>query len=350
MDTRPHGLSFVVPVYNGARTLDEVLHAITRAVADDPRPVEVLVVDDRSSDASREIIERYLPDPRVRLLDGHGRGAAAAINRGVAAARFEWILQVDQDVIIDAHWLPTLTAALERRPEVAAAQARYRWDRADGPWARVMGLDLAQRHAALEGDVDHVCTGNTAYRASALMEAGPFDESMGYGFDNCMSYRLVAGGRRLAHCSGVSSLHRWRPTLRGYLSQQYGVAYGRLDLIRKYPERFTGDQVSGPGMILHAALTCAALALLAAAALAVGVGASAWWFAPGGVLFAALASERLVAGMRAGIRYRDPAGLLFPLAHTLRDLAWALAVLRFSARALAGQASHPALSMGRVKT
>ncbi len=109
-----------------------------------------------------------------------------------------------------------------------------------------MSLDLEQRYAAIVGgDTDHVCSGNSAYRAEALRRVGLFDESLGYGYDNDISYRLRATGyrgsrsaaRRAACIGGAKGLS-------GYLRQQYGFGYGRIDLVAKHPRRFSGDAVS----------------------------------------------------------------------------------------------------------
>jgi hypothetical protein len=62
---------------------------------------------------------------------------------------------------------------------------------------------------------------------------------------------------------------------------------------------------------------------------------------------AGLAIERAAAGFRAAIRHRDPAGLSFPLVHLLRDGAWALAILVWAVRRLAGLGRHPTHSMKR---
>ena len=114
-----------------------------------------------------------------------------------------------------------------------------------------MGLDLAQRYDRIAGATDHVCTGNTAYSRSAIAAAGFFDESMGYGYDNDISYRLSAAGYRLVILPAARSLHHWRATAAGYLAQQYGFGYGRLDVVARHPRRVAGDSVSPAGMMAH---------------------------------------------------------------------------------------------------
>src|SRR5262249_53004867 len=146
----------------------------------------------------------------LRVIAGEGRGAAAAINAGIRAARFPLIAQVDQDVVLKPGWLNALALELED-PNVGAAQGCYVGDTSATLCARAMSLDLSQRYAAIDGDdTNHVCTGNSIYRAEALRRIGLFDESLGYGYDNDVSYRLLAAGYRLKLCRTAESVHRWR--------------------------------------------------------------------------------------------------------------------------------------------
>jgi glycosyltransferase involved in cell wall biosynthesis len=340
------GVSFVVPVYNGERWLDAALRAIL--AQDDGRPFEVLVVDDRSSDGSAEILGRFAADPRVRMLQGAGRGAAAAINRGFRAARHSVVCQVDQDVVLEPGWMAALCGALAA-PGVGAAQGYYQTPRRGSLWARVMGLDLELRYSRIAGSaLDHVCTGNAAYRADALRGVGLLDESLGYGYDNDLSYRMGRAGYRLVFCREARSVHQWRDGLWPYLGQQYGVGYGRLDLVAKHPGRAGGDDVSGWRMLLHVPGTLVALAAAAAAALGALAG-TAWqpWLLLAAAVAAVLALDRVLAGLEAALRFRDRAGLAFAPIHLLRDLAWTAALLIWSGRRLVGGAPRPRQSMWR---
>ena len=126
-----------------------------------------------------------------------------------------------------------------------------------------MALDLEQRYDALaDGATTHVCSGNVAYRTSALHAVRLFDERLGYGYDNDMSYRLQAAGYRLRFCSAARSRHRWREGAAGYLVQQYGFGYGRIDLVARHRRRFAGDSVSPPMMMAHPLVMALAVALL----------------------------------------------------------------------------------------
>jgi GT2 family glycosyltransferase len=343
-DSRLAGVSFVVPVRNGEAWLAAALTAIL--AQDDGRPLEVIVVDDGSSDGSPSILAGFARDPRVRLVHGEGRGAAAAINLGLREARYALIAQVDQDVLLESGWLIRLVAELAD-PIVAAAQGYYRTPRDASVFARVTGLDLELRYAAIRTHaVNHVCTGNTVYRAAALRAVGALDETLGYGYDNDLSYRLLAAGYRLVFCREAHAVHRWRDKVCAFLAQQYGFAYGRFDLIAKHPRRFTGDDVSGVGMLAHVGGNAAALAVAGISLLASALGRPEYALAgAASAVFGLLALERAVAGLRVWRRFGDWSGLLFVPAHFLRDVAWSTALLVWTGRRLIGVRSLPAHSM-----
>ena len=341
------GISVVIPVHNGRRLLPAVIAAI-RAECQ-PYPFEILAVDDGSTDGSTRFLRGLTEEGLLRVIEGPGRGVAAAVNSGIREASFPLICQIDQDVVVNPGWLEMLLGALDA-PDVAAAQGRYVVAADAGVWARMIGRDLDSRYAVIRGRyVNHVCTGNTVYRASALNAVGLLDERFGYGADNDVSYRLVAAGFKLVFVPGATSVHHWRDSCGGYLRQQFGVGYGRLDLVARHPHRATGDDVSGVGMILHAAIMTACLVLLICGVVAQLMG-SAWQpfvLACAGAL-ALLALERAIAGIRAWRLSDDVACLAFPAAHLLRDVAWSAAVAGWAARRVAGAVQAPQHSMPRA--
>lgn len=93
--------SVVIPVYNGEKYIEECLRS---ALSQTLREIEILVVDDASTDRTRELVSAFCrEDERVRLLCNEGnRGVAETRNRGVREARAAWIAFLDSD---DA-WLP----------------------------------------------------------------------------------------------------------------------------------------------------------------------------------------------------------------------------------------------------
>ena len=94
----PGLLSFIVPVYDTEKYLDECLTSIR---FQEYRNIEIVCVDDGSPDDSVAIVRRHrLRDPRVRLVRRENGGLSAARNTGVAAARGEYLAFVDSDDMV----------------------------------------------------------------------------------------------------------------------------------------------------------------------------------------------------------------------------------------------------------
>lgn len=338
------GVSVVIPVHNGEAWIRECVASVLAQLRD--RPGEILLVDDGSTDGSSPLLQELATQSPVRVLPGPGRGAAAAINAGIRAARFPLIAQIDQDVVLGPGWFDRLVAELDA-PSVAAAQGYYVSAPDARLFGRVMNLDLEQRYAGIRGaETDHVCTGNAIYRAEPLNRVGLFDESLGYGYDNDISYRLCAAGYTLRINREARAVHRWREGVVNYLKQQYGFGYGRIDLVAKYPHRVRGDAVSPFAMMLHPIVMTMAMACAVVGGIAVwsGRSPSSWWMAAAGLGFA-LVIERLVVGISTARRFGDAAALAFPVVHLLRDVAWVAAIGRWSWRRLARQPCRPSDSM-----
>ncbi len=101
--------------YNGERYLPGSLAAL---VAEHDRLADIVLVDDASLDASVGLARGRFPGIRVVQLDTN-RGAAAARNAALRAARTDRVLLVDNDVVLAPRCLEELTRALEEHPEVA---------------------------------------------------------------------------------------------------------------------------------------------------------------------------------------------------------------------------------------
>jgi glycosyltransferase involved in cell wall biosynthesis len=87
-------VAVVIPTFNYARFITE---AVESALAQTLSPLEVIVVDDGSTDRTSEVMAVYASDPRVRYLRQENRGLSAARNTGIRAARGEFIALLDAD-------------------------------------------------------------------------------------------------------------------------------------------------------------------------------------------------------------------------------------------------------------
>src|SRR5581483_5499342 len=121
-------VSVVIQTYNRA---DYLLIAITSVLSQTTCDVEVIVIDDGSTDATQDVV-RAIQDPRVHYIRKEHAGTSAALNFGWRVAQGEFIGIVGSD---DA-WLPNLLEELlprlESAPNVAVAYARAQWMDASG--------------------------------------------------------------------------------------------------------------------------------------------------------------------------------------------------------------------------
>ncbi len=92
-----HTISVLIPTHDYARYLDE---AIDSALAQTYTPLEVIVIDDGSTDATAEVLARY--GDRIRTLRQPNLGVSAARNAGIAAAQGDYLAFLDSDDL----WLP----------------------------------------------------------------------------------------------------------------------------------------------------------------------------------------------------------------------------------------------------
>lgn len=201
-------VSAVICNYNGEGYLPACLDSL---LALDPAPAEILVVDNESTDGSLGVLrERY---PQVTCLSmGRNAGPAAARNAGMRAARFPWVLALDNDVTLPASALGDLVAAAEAHPEAVLLQPRsvFAGDRErvhyDGGALHYAGL-IALRNfytplAGAQGsgtvEVDAIVSLCLLVDARAVLGAGGYDERYFILFEDLdLSYRLRSEGRRL---------------------------------------------------------------------------------------------------------------------------------------------------------
>jgi glycosyltransferase involved in cell wall biosynthesis len=245
----------VIPTV-GRPCLADLLHALS--TDDGPAPAEVVVVNDRPG--TRLAVD--VP-PHVRVLEGPGRGPAAARNVGWRAVRAPWIVFLDDDVRPQAGWRHALVRDLAEADagDAAGSQGRLSTplpaDRAPTDWERqVAGLSTAAW-----------ITADMAYRRDVLAAVGGFDERFprAYREDTDLAIRVRAGGHRLVRGSR-SVTHPVRPAGAFVsLRRQAGNADDAL-LRRRYGRRWRhlGDVPAGR-LRRHVAITAAAAAAVAAA-------------------------------------------------------------------------------------
>lgn len=233
----------VVPVHNGAAALPVLLAAL--AGQRDVGPVEVVVVDNNSTDRTVEIARR---SPVVgQVVTERRPGSYAARNAGWRACSGDLVAFTDVDCAPDPGWLSALVSGLGGGVDLVGG-AIVPAAPPPGPWAawwaaydRTMYLD--QDDNVRENGF--AATANLLVRRQVLEELGGFDDALASGGDAYFGRRATGAGHQLGWAADAIVLHTPRSSLRATwaLWRRLGKGYGDLATRGEWPVPLRRDPV-----------------------------------------------------------------------------------------------------------
>ncbi|MBK9990054.1 MAG: glycosyltransferase [Verrucomicrobia bacterium] len=201
-------VSIIIPCFNAERYLEATL---VSALSQTVPPLEVIVVDDHSTDRSRAIAAAH--SPQVIVLDNPGKGASAARNTGTSHARGEFLQYLDADDLLEPHAIASRTRALE---DTGADVAIGDWQRYlfDGSLWSAGGIEsgaLPEQNTPADVQVLRGFWAPPAailYRRTLCEKIGRWQETLPIIQD--ARFLLDAGrlGGRFIHFPGVSARYR----------------------------------------------------------------------------------------------------------------------------------------------
>lgn len=248
-------VSVVICCHNSAVRLPETLRHLAEQQTCGELTWEILVVDNASSDETIKVVKEFSaqhPRLALRVINEPQLGTAYARQRGVAEARHEIILFVDDDNWLASDYLNVLVEVMENHPEIAAlggmstAQCDVpvpNWLTKYQGWYAVTGAPMERSSLTDEG---FLWTAGTAFRRAALdrvrnsalpLVSGRRGESLDAGEDEELSHLIRLYGGRLCRYSGLHFRH-YLPAKRltwDYLRRLHyggGVVSVKLDLYR----------------------------------------------------------------------------------------------------------------------
>ena len=192
------GISVVIPVLNGASTLQEQLDAVLSQQC--AVPFEVVIADNGSTDGTVDLVRQCLAsDSRVRLIDASDArlGGAAAKNRGVEAAVAPLIAFCDADDRVAPGWLEAIRAGLQES-DVVTVLAEY-WEL--NPRLRSPAFPQYRRSGLYCG-IPTIAGGAFGIRRDLYVQVGEFDETITGSVDTEFGMRLF---RHIRQAPGEAS-------------------------------------------------------------------------------------------------------------------------------------------------
>jgi cellulose synthase/poly-beta-1,6-N-acetylglucosamine synthase-like glycosyltransferase len=230
--------SVIIPTYNRAGRIAHCLNALRDQ--DCALGFEVIVVDDGSTDDTREVLARY---PEVKVLRQANAGPAAARNRGVRGASGEIVLFTDDDCEPFPNWLTEMLKPFDD-PNVVGAKGVYR-TRQPELAARFVQIEYEDRYRlmARQPTIDFIDTYSAAFRRDRFVESGGYDTSFPVACceDSELSYRMSARGWKMVFVQSAIVWHQHPKNFSSYLRRKVKFAFWRVPAVKKTPGKIVKD-------------------------------------------------------------------------------------------------------------
>lgn len=237
--------SVVIPNWNGLKFLQPCLDSLA---AQTYAPLEVIVVDNASSDGSQAYLREH--HPHVRLIElPQNRGFTGACNAGMQAARGAFVCLLNNDTEVDPGWAQAVVSAFERYPQVGmVASKMLLYDQRDhihtaGDYFTVDGRagnrGVWQRD---EGQFDReeyvfsACGGSSVYRRELLDAVGLLDDDYFFLLEDVdLGWRAQLAGWHCLYTPAAVVYHHLSATGGGVTASYYAGRNSIILLVKNYP-------------------------------------------------------------------------------------------------------------------
>ncbi|MBT2395634.1 glycosyltransferase [Streptomyces sp. ISL-100] len=226
-------VSVLVPAYNER----ECIANTVRSLMAGEHPIEIIVIDDGSTDGTADIVEA-MRLPNVRVVRQENAGKPAALNNGLANARFDIVVMMDGDTVFELATVRELVQPFGD-PRVGAVAGNAKVGNRDsliGAWQHieyVMGFNLDRRMYDLLGCMPTIPGAVGAFRADALERFGGMSEDT-LAEDTDVTMALHRDGWRVVYAEKARAWTEAPESVQQLWSQRYRWSYGTMQAIWKH--------------------------------------------------------------------------------------------------------------------
>ncbi len=284
-------VSVIIPVRNGSRTLDACLRAIRRSYY---KNIEVIVVDDHSTDATVEIARRY----RCTVLettDGHG--ANHARNFGAKNAKGDFLIFLDSDIVISRETVLAIVEELEEEGIDAVVGLYTAKHRHESFVSQYKNLWVRYSYIKSPPAIDWLFGAISGIRRSSFEKLGGFDVELlaHHGHDDIeLGKRFARANLNIVLNMDIEVEHLKNYNLWSFIKNEYHRSIGFAELAVRFGElgkSITSGFVNVYPMFVLSTITASLIALLA-------IGWAAGWVPDGGRILAGVAALYLLMNIR----------------------------------------------------
>jgi cellulose synthase/poly-beta-1,6-N-acetylglucosamine synthase-like glycosyltransferase/peptidoglycan/xylan/chitin deacetylase (PgdA/CDA1 family) len=225
-------VSIIVPAYNESAGIE----AAVRSLLASDHPVEIIVVDDGSTDGTADLVESlHLP---VRVIRQRNAGKPAALNTGLAAATCDLVVMVDGDTVFEPDTVRTIVQPFAD-PRVGAVSGNAKVVNRGGLLGRwqhieyVVGFNLDRRLFDLAECMPTVPGAVGAFRRRALLDLGGVSD-VTLAEDTDLTMALCRNGWRVVYEESAKAWTEAPASLNALWRQRYRWCYGTLQAMWKH--------------------------------------------------------------------------------------------------------------------
>ncbi|MEV5914459.1 glycosyltransferase [Streptomyces chartreusis] len=237
-------VSVLVPAYNEAKCIENTVRSLMAS----EHPIEVIVIDDGSSDGTARIVEA-MGLPNVRVVRQMNAGKPAALNRGLANARYDIIVMMDGDTVFEPATVRELVQPFGD-PRVGAVAGNAKVGNRDsliGAWQHieyVMGFNLDRRMYDMLRCMPTIPGAVGAFRRTALERVGGMsDDTLAEDTDITMA--MHRDGWRVVYAENARAWTEAPESVQQLWSQRYRWSYGTMQAIWKHRKALVEKGPSG---------------------------------------------------------------------------------------------------------
>jgi glycosyltransferase involved in cell wall biosynthesis len=230
--------SIIIPTFNGGSRIGSCLDSLVDQTTG--RNVEILVVDDGSTDNTASVVRGY---SSVRLIAQTNAGPASARNRGAMEAKGKILLFTDDDCVPMSEWLGAMLEPF-KDSDVVGAKGIYRTHQKSLA-ARFVQMEYEDKYRLMAGvrSIDFIDTYSAAFRRDRFLKMAGYDTSfpVACAEDVELSYRMSARGWKMKFVPAAIVYHTHPDTFSRYLKKKYKFAFWRVLAVRKNPSKGVKD-------------------------------------------------------------------------------------------------------------
>ncbi|MFE5581711.1 bifunctional polysaccharide deacetylase/glycosyltransferase family 2 protein [Kitasatospora sp. NPDC056531] len=240
--TRP--VTVLVPAYNERECIANTLNSLAAS----EHPIEVIVIDDGSSDGTADIVEA-MNLPFVRLIRQENGGKSTALNTGIAAASHDIIVMMDGDTVFEPSTVRELVQPFAD-PRIGAVAGNAKVGNREtviGAWQHieyVLGFNLDRRMYDMLNIMPTIPGAIGAFRRDALRRVGGMsDDTLAEDTDVTMA--MLCDGWKVVYAERARAWTEAPASLQQLWSQRYRWSYGTMQAMWKHRRSLTDRGPAG---------------------------------------------------------------------------------------------------------